>query len=229
MNHRPVVHVAGSRRTTWRLPAPASFVLLTTLIAVFPAASTAVTPLYPVYATEWALSPLTTTVVFSVYVVGALLTLLTAGSLSDHVGRRPLLFAALLLEGVVMVLLLTASGPVALIAGRFLQGVATGAAAGAVGAALVDLDPARGATVNSVGPAAGTAVGPLAGGAIAQLLPDPTQLVYVVLLLILAIQAALLLLTVETARRRSGALASLRPTVALPPGPGDPSLCRCRP
>ena len=58
-------------------------------------ASSAPSPLYVIYQAEWDFSALTLTAVFAVYAVALLSALLVAGSLSDHLGRRPVLLAAL--------------------------------------------------------------------------------------------------------------------------------------
>ena len=59
------------------------------------ASSSAPTPLYATYQAQWGFSDVTITVIFGVYAVAVLLSLLVFGSLSDHVGRRPVLLAAL--------------------------------------------------------------------------------------------------------------------------------------
>jgi MFS family permease len=55
------------------------------------ASSSAPTPLYATYQARWGFSAVTITVIFGVYAVAVLASLLVFGSLSDHVGRRPLL------------------------------------------------------------------------------------------------------------------------------------------
>ena len=72
---------------------------------------------------------------------------------------------------------------------RVVQGVATGAAAGAVGAGMLDIDRARGTVANAVAPMLGTATGGLMGGLMAQHLPAPTVLVYLVFAAIFLLQA----------------------------------------
>jgi MFS family permease len=51
-------------------------------------------PIYPQYRERWGFS--VTMLIFAVYVAGLLGALLTVGSLSDHLGRRPVLAATLL-------------------------------------------------------------------------------------------------------------------------------------
>ena len=104
-----------------------------------------------------------------------------------------------------------AGGVGALFAARIVQGLSTGAALGAVGAGLLDLDRARGSTVNAAGPTLGTAIGALASGLSVAFLPAPQHLIYLLLMVVFALQALALAATAETVSPRPGALASLRP------------------
>ncbi|AVA20276.1 MULTISPECIES: MFS transporter [unclassified Rhizobium] len=185
--------------------------------ATFFAASSAPTPLYRIYQQVFAFSPVLITVIFAVYAFALLISLLIVGSISDHLGRRPVIFASLILNMVAMALFLTADGPNWLIAARIVQGFATGAAAASLGAALVDLDPARGSVTNSIAPLIGMAIGAFGTSALVQYAPAPTLLVYAIVLALLVIQAVLIWITPETTRRRPGLIASLRPEVAIPP------------
>src|SRR5207248_3538921 len=104
-------------------------------------ASSVPSPLYVVYQREWGFSAITLTSVFAVYALALLGALLVVGSISDHVGRRPTLLAALAVEIVAMLAFAGASGVRWLLVARILQGVATGTALGAISAALLDLQP----------------------------------------------------------------------------------------
>lgn len=199
-----------------RLGPTASFYLLASIILFFLAGSSAPTPLYAVYQAEWGFSPITITVVFGIYAVAVLAMLLVVGSLSDHVGRRPVLLVATLVQAATMIVFATAHGVPALIVARVMQGLATGAAAGAVGAGMIDLDRARGTTANSIAPLLGTATGALLAGVLVQYLPAPTVLVYAVLAGIYVVQFVGVLRMRETVTRRPGALASLRPHLRVP-------------
>ena len=201
------------------LPRPgrtASMALLASIIVSLLAASSAPTPLYAVYQREWGFSPITTTVVFGVYALAVLAALLVFGKISDHVGRRPVLFAALAGQAVAMVVFATAGGVGALMAGRVVQGVATGAALGAIGAGLLDIDRAKGAAANSFAPPVGTATGALASGLVVQFLPAPTRLVYSLLLGVFVLQAVGVALLRESVPRVPGALASMAPEIRMP-------------
>lgn len=197
-------------RRTYALP------LLASIVISFLAASSAPTPLYAVYASAWGFTAITTTVVFGVYALAVLAALLTLGRLSDHVGRRPVLLAALGGQAAAMVVFTTAGGVDALLVARVLQGLSTGAALGALGAAMLDVDRVRGTLANSVAPGAGTALGALASGLVVQLLPGPTHLVFLLLLAVFALQAYGVLRLPETVSPAPGALATLRPDVRLP-------------
>ncbi|MGE7413307.1 MFS transporter [Methylobacterium tarhaniae] len=187
-------------------------------LGAFFAAAAAPTPLYRVYQETLALSPVFVTLVFAVYAVALLKALLVAGSLSDHLGRRPVIAGALCLEAAAMGLfLLVGQGAVWLVVARIVQGLATGIAAASLGAALVDVDRARGPIVNAVAPLAGMAVGALGTSALIQYAPLPLHLVYGLLLCTFAGLALAVWRIPESAATRPGALASLRPRMAVPP------------
>jgi len=207
-----------------RLPARVAFYLQASVVVSLLASSSAPTPLYPVYQAEWGFSPVTVTVVFGVYALAILAALLTVGSLSDHVGRRPVLLPAIVVQAANMVVFATAGGVPALLAARVVQGLATGAAVSALGAGMVDLDKAKGTIANSVAPLTGLALGGIGSGLLVQYLPAPTRVVYVVLGAIFVLQAIGIALMPEPSPPRPGALASLRPRFALPPAARRPLL-----
>jgi len=91
-------------------------------------ASSAPSPLYVVYQRQWGFSEITLTSVFAVYAIALLGSLLVAGSLSDHIGRRPVLLAGLGLMVLASASCIFAETLPQLIAARFLQalGGATG-------------------------------------------------------------------------------------------------------
>jgi MFS family permease len=118
--------------------------LQASIIVAFLAASSAPTSLYAVYQARWGLTPITITIVFGIYALAVLAALLTVGSLSDYVGRRPVLLFAIVIQAAGLVLLSEANGLPELVIGRILQGVATGAAVGAVGAGIARSRPCEG-------------------------------------------------------------------------------------
>jgi predicted MFS family arabinose efflux permease len=208
------IEIAASDRRT--LPAGAAFGLLTSILVTLLASSSAPTPLYATYQARWGFSPVTITVIFGVYAVAVLVSLLVAGSLSDHVGRRPVLIGALGAQAIVMLLFAFAGGVDVLLVARVLQGLATGAAVGAIGAGLVDLHSGRGAVANAAGAMSGTATGALGSALLVQFLPAPTKLVYLVLLVLFLLQAAGVGGIAETSPRAPGIRRALRPTIVVP-------------
>ncbi|GGM22857.1 MFS transporter [Promicromonospora citrea] len=194
------------------------FYALATVFVLFLAASSAPSPLYAIYQQHWHFSAWVLTVVFALYVVGLLAALLVVGGLSDHVGRRPVLAAAVGLEVLALVTFLAAEDVGVLALARVLQGIATGAATTTLSAALVDLEPARGRAgmFTAVAPLAGLAAGAVGSGLLVELAPAPTRLVYAVLLVGMLASAVVVAGMRETSGRRPGALGSLRPRVGLP-------------
>jgi MFS family permease len=215
---------AHQARAPWRLPRLFAFYLQASIVVFLLAGSSAPTPLYSVYQSEWGFSPITTTIVFGVYALAVLASLLTVGSLSDHVGRRPVLLVALGVQALTMVVFATADGVSMLMLARVLQGLSTGAAIGAVGAGMIDLDQAKGTLANAVSAPIGTASGALGAGLFIQFLPDPTHLVFLTLAVVFVLQAVGVALMAESSSSRPGALASLRIRFALPPAVRRPML-----
>jgi MFS family permease len=208
----------------WRLPPSAAFLLLASLTVSFLAGSSAPTPLYGVYMAEWGLTPLMVTVIFGIYALAVLVALLVAGRLSDHLGRRPVLLVATLAQAVTMIVFMTATSVTGLLVARVLQGLTTGAALGAIGAGMIDLDKTRGTVANAVAPPFGTATGAIVAGVLVQFLPFPTHLVYVVFGLVFILQSLGLVFMTDSIAPRGGVLASLKPKLALPRATREPLL-----
>jgi predicted MFS family arabinose efflux permease len=201
-----------------------AFYLLLSITISFLAGSSAPTPLYALYQAQWGLSPVTVTMIFGIYAVSVLTALLFLGRLSDHLGRRPVLIAATVAQMGTMLIFAAASGLGDLILARVIQGLATGAAMGAVGAGMIDLNKERGATANAVAPAFGTATGGMLSGFLVQYLPAPTHLVYAVLCVVFVLQGIGIVLMGDTIAPAPGALRSLRPQLGLPTAVREPLL-----
>ncbi|POX58169.1 hypothetical protein C3492_39550 [Streptomyces sp. Ru62] len=103
------------------------------------------------------------------------LALLIVGSLSDHVGRRPVIFGSLVVQAAAVVVFAGTDGVPDLVCGRILQGVATGTVVGAVGAGMIDVSRSAGTLANAVTPAAGTAVGAMGSGLLVTYQPGPAR------------------------------------------------------
>ena len=207
----------SGRRT---LPDAAAFWILAVLFLMLFFASAAASPLYRVYQVQFRFSSATLTAVFAVYVLVLLITLLFFGSVSDYLGRLPVIITALVLSVAGCAVFLAAHGVGALYVARSLQGIATGLASGAIGAALIGLQPAgsqRAPLVTSGFSTLGLALGALITSALVQYAPAPTHLIWWALLAVFAVGIAAVLAMAEPGPRRPGVLASLRPRITVPP------------
>lgn len=187
-----------------------------TAAMTFAASGAAPTPLYHHYQLAFGLTAFMVTIIFAAYVLCLLAALLTVGSVSDYIGRRPAILSALILNVVAMIMFMAADSAVALVAARAVQGFATGLATAALGAAILDTDRSRGPVLNSITALFGLSAGTLGSAILVSYAPDPGQLVYLVLLAVSAIEALVLWYMPETAMPRPGVLASLRPHVSVP-------------
>ncbi|MDR6795334.1 MFS family permease [Acinetobacter calcoaceticus] len=183
----------------------------------FMAASSSPTPLYRLYQQAWQFSPVTLTLIFATYAFTLLASLLIIGSLSDYIGRRPVILSAIFLQIVSMSFFLFASDVSMLFIARGLQGIATGLAVSAIGAAILDFSKHQGSLINSIAPMVGMAAGIFITCTILQFSAQPLQLVFELLCILFAFQLILSFFNPETAQKRSGALASLKPNMAIPP------------
>jgi len=210
----------GPAGRSGRLSLPIAFGAITAIFVLFAAAASAPSPLYVVYQEEWGFSATTLTVIFAVYVLGLIGSLLILGALSDHVGRRPVLAGAIALEAVALVLFIIAGDVTVLLVARVAQGIATGAALSTLGATLVDLNPphspGRAGLVNGVAPISGLALGAFGCGVLVQYAPAPTHLVFALLLAGMGFAGVVVARMPETSARRPGGIASLIPRLSVP-------------
>ena len=184
-----------TRARTPRLTGLAAFGAVAAVIAVAFYASATPSPLYGVYQARWHFSTPVLSLVYATYAIGVLISLLLVGSLSDQAGRRPVLAWSLLGLLVSALIFATASSVVWLFAARALQGLATGGALGAAGAALIDLHPTANtrtaALVNGVVALGGLGLGALLSSALVQYLPDPRVVPFLVVAAMIALLLAL--------------------------------------
>ena len=218
-DHRTVKSSASGQTRRPALPRATAFWLVAGVLFLLFFAAAAPSPLYGVYQSQWRFSATTLTAVFATYALLLLITLLVFGSVSDYVGRRPVIVGGLAMTAGACGLFLAADGVALLFAARALQGAAVGTATSALGAALIDLQPAgsrRAPVFTTAASLLGLAVGGLGASALVQYGPARTHLVWW-LLLGVSLAAAVAAATMpESVSPRSGALASLRPRVTVP-------------
>jgi len=201
------------------LPRAAAFWLVGGVLVLLFFAAAAPSPLYGVYQAQWQFSAITLTTIFAAYALLLLITLLVFGSVSDYLGRRRVILAGLAMAAGACGLFLAADGVGLLFAARALQGAAVGTATSALGAALIDLQPAgsrRAAVITTSASMLGLAAGGLSASALVQYGPARTHLIWWLLLGVSLAAAVAVLRMPETTPTRPGVLASLRPRVAVP-------------
>jgi MFS family permease len=132
---------------------------------------------YRLYIEQWHLSTIHTTAVFAIYPILVVVTLILFGGISDQIGRRHTMLAALCCSLAGSVVLVGAQGFGWLLAARAIMGVAVGLASGASTAAILEYsgDPKRAASATNVAQAIGFTMALILGGAAIQYLPWPLR------------------------------------------------------
>jgi predicted MFS family arabinose efflux permease len=150
--------------------------------------ATAPSPLYGLYRERDNLSTLTVTVVYAVFAVGTIATLIVERLVVARVGRRGAMLGAVTTMIVAAALLAAWKSLPGLLVGRVLTGVAVGLAAGTATTYLIELrlrdDPnssvVRARTIGTSVNVGGLGVGPLVAGVLAEWTERPLSLVYIV-------------------------------------------------
>jgi predicted MFS family arabinose efflux permease len=154
------------------------------------------TPLYRSYEQRFGFSPLVVTLIFAAYVAVLIPSLLVAGPLSDAIGRRRVLLPAVAVAAAGSLGFALAADVGWLFAARILQGLAVGAASGALTAALTELEPTgshrKAALVSTVASMGGLGLGPVMAGLFAQYAPAPHVLPFMVEIALLLPAAAVI-------------------------------------
>jgi MFS family permease len=229
LNQQSVVDGSRKRRSPRRLSPRAAYALMAAVIGLALFASGTPSPLYSTYRALFSLSPIMVTLVYATYAFGVLATLLLAGSVSDTVGRRPVLLVALGSLMVATILFTLADSVAWLFLARGIQGLATGLALSTASAALLDLHPRHDANAvglhNGVASAAGMGLGVLVSAAVVQLLPAPRVLPYLAGFVLFAVAFGLtlalddLVVRPRRLRRRLGRGRARGGRACLPPPP----------
>ncbi len=183
-------------------------------------AAGAPSPLFRLEQQEWGFPVWLLTIAFAIYAIALLATLLVAGSLSDYIGRRPVLIGALGVEAGAMLIFLFAPNIGWVIAARTVQGIATGAGVSAFTAAAAEYAPARrkklGVLASTVAPAAGLGLGALMAGLVVQFTAAPSSIIFIFLAVFFVLGMIVVIASGETVARRGGALRSLIPRMSVP-------------
>lgn len=208
------VATASARRSRF------GFVLAVAAQIAMMVGASAPSPFYPVLAAEIGFDSIVISAVFAVYAIALLLALLSAGSLSDHIGRRPVAISGFLLLAASMVLFWHADTVATLVLARVLQGAASGVLISTLSAAALDLAPQGKARIaalwNALSPGIGLGLGAVLAGIVLDVTGEPLLDVFAPLTVIYVLLAGLFVLAPETAPLRAGAWASLRFRLSVP-------------
>ena len=203
-----------SRRLT--LPPHVAFTATALTLSALYVAAGAPSPMLSMLEHRWGFAPWVLTVAFAVYALGLLAALLVTGSLSDYVGRRPLMLGALALELIAMVMFAMAPNIGWVIAARILQGVATTAFTAAVLEQAPPQHQRIGIVVGAVAPAGGLGLGALMAGMAIQITSHANEIIFTALGVAMALGMVTIALSTETVSTRPGAVASLWARVSVP-------------
>lgn len=178
----------------------AAFAFMITMIG-----TTMPTPLYPHYQQTFGFSQLMITVIFAVYAAGVIAALLIAGRWSDQLGRRPLLFAGLVLSAASDLVFWHADGLVPILLARVFSGMSAGIFTATATVAVMELVPEQhkrvGTLVATAANMGGLGLGPMLAGALATLAPMPLETTYIVHLLLVVLAALFIWRAPETVSR----------------------------
>jgi MFS family permease len=145
--------------------------------------------MYPLYAHQWQLTPTVTTLIFAVFPVFVVATLIALGDLSDYIGRRSAMLLGLSASLIGVLLFAVAPTVTWLLVGRAFMGVGVGLSAGPSAAAMVEFSaPGKAKLAGAITTAAqalGLAAALILGGGLIQYAPFPTRLSFWVLVVVL--------------------------------------------
>ncbi|HEX7709776.1 MAG TPA: MFS transporter [Sphingomonadaceae bacterium] len=190
------------------------------VVAVLFMGSTLLTPLYDIYRTRFGFSTFTLVLLYAVYVIGNLASLLFLGRLSDKLGRKPVVLLSIGLAVLSNALFLLANGAAWLFAGRIVNGLAVGLGSGAATAWIAEFTRPerrdRAASVMTAFNFIGLALGAFISGILVQHAPHPIRLPFAAYLGILALVTTAVFLQPETVARSAGL--SFAPRIGIPAG-----------
>ena len=179
-------------------------------------------PLYVIYRDELHFSQVMLTLVYAVYFAGAMATAFFLGRISDEIGRRVAIFAAVAISIGAALVFIFADSLEMLFVGRLLSGLALPLASGAGTAWIVELceDRCTAASLSAGAILAGLGLGALISGLLAEYSNEPLVFPFVALVSLALAAAVIVWLLPETVKhrtRRWSAMA-LRPRIGVPRG-----------
>jgi MFS family permease len=184
------------------------------------AVATLPSPLYGLYRTRDHLSALTITVVFAIFAASTIALLQRDSAIAARIGRRGTMLAAVATMMVAMGVLAAWKDLPGLLIGRLITGVSVGLAAGTAITYLIELrlradpkaSPVRARTIGTSVTVGALGIGPLVAGCLAQWVPQPLTVPYLVFLALGAVALVGLWAAPETGAPDARAAVTSQPT-----------------
>jgi MFS family permease len=177
-------------------------------------------PLYVIYRDELHFSQITLTLIYSVYFAGAMATAFFLGRISDQIGRRVAIFAAIAVSIGASLVFIFADSLEMLFVGRVLSGLALPLASGAGTAWIVELceDRCTAASLSAGAILAGLGLGALISGTLAEYSTEPLVFPFIALVSLALAAAMIVWLLPETVKHpaRRWSEIALRPRIGVP-------------
>ena len=178
-------------------------------------------PLYSVYQEELGMTHGQLSMISMYYLLGTVIPLMFLPRISDHLGRRPATVMILLVSICGCITFAYISNPEMLMAGRLIQGIASGLGSSTIAAYVVDLssDLPRwvGPMITSSAPTLGLSVGCFVSGGVTNFTSVSSQTYFEMVVAVVVVFIVLVLFARETMSRKPGLIRSLRPRFTLPP------------
>lgn len=189
------------------------------LILVF-AASASPIPTYSRLQNKFHISTGTISMTAVSYFIGCILALLVFSRLSDFIGIKKVAIGTLILSFLGLMLLMNTKNGNTLLIARSIQGLSCGLGSSTLSVLIIEsgLDKNDNLVSAITGSSVlmGLAIGGLMAGVFAQVLPNNSNLTYILLAILMIITMVGLLFGVETTELKNGVLKSLKPQINLP-------------
>ena len=180
--------------------------------------------LYSMWQEELGMSHAQLSMVSMWYLLGTVIPLLFLPRISDHLGRRPATIIILLVAVCGAVTFAMVSNPEMIMAGRLIQGIASGLGSSTVAAYVVDLsaDLPRwvGPTITSSAPTLGLSTGAFVSGGLMTYTSVSSASYFEAVAVLIVVIAVIVVFARETMPRKPGLVRSLVPRITLPKGCG---------
>ncbi|USR63138.1 MFS transporter [Providencia stuartii] len=168
------------------------------------------------YQTKFSFSTFTLTIIFSVYALSLLTTLVVIGAISDYIGRKPIILISLVLILLADGLFYSADSIITLILARAVQGVGTALATSTLCSAVIDVNKQLGSRINSFAPMAGMAIGMLISCAGVTYSSAPLKTTFVIVGIVLCISLLVLPFTTESVNKQKITVQVFKPSLTMP-------------